>query len=95
MAHCFLFSDHRDAGNILKRRAAELFLRIATMQKMPKMKKFPVSVPHDLHTRFKTLCAAKGVMMTDVVRRLLADECEAAGKATKAQPASRREEIAA
>jgi hypothetical protein len=33
--------------------------------------------------------------MTDVVRRLLADECEAASKATKAQPASRREEIAA
>jgi ParG len=65
------------------------------MQKMPKMKKFPVSVPHALHTEFKTLCAAKGLMMTDVVRKLLECECEAAGKAIKAKPASRREEIAA
>jgi hypothetical protein len=60
------------------------------------MKKFPVSVPLDLHTQFKVMCAAKGLRMTDVVRRLLADECEAAaGKAAKAKPASRREEIAA
>ena len=65
------------------------------MQKMPKMKKFPVSVPLDLHTQFKVMCAAKGLRMTDVVRRLLADECGAAGKDAKAKPASRREEVAA
>jgi hypothetical protein len=65
------------------------------MQKMPKMRKFPVSVPPELHTQFKVMCASKGLRMTDVVRRLLERECEAAGKATKAKPASRREEIAA
>ena len=47
------------------------------MHKMPKMKKFPVSVPPDLHRKFKTKCAAEGIMMADVVRRLLERECGA------------------
>jgi hypothetical protein len=55
------------------------------MHKMAKMKKFPVSVPLDLHTKFKTKCAAEGVLMTDVVRKLLERECE--GTNTKTKPA--------
>ena len=31
------------------------------MRKMPKMKKFPVSVPPELHRKFKTKCAAEGI----------------------------------
>ena len=31
------------------------------MNKMPKMKKFPVSVPPDLHRKFKTKCAAEAI----------------------------------
>ena len=29
------------------------------------MKKFPVSVTPELHRKFKTDCAAKGIMMAD------------------------------
>jgi hypothetical protein len=57
------------------------------MHKMPmKMKKFPVSVPPDLHRKFKTKCATEGTMMADVVRRLLEREC--GGNETK--PTARR-----
>ena len=45
-----------------------------------KMKKFPVSVPDDLHRRFKIKCAIEGVMMSEVVRRLLERECKAIGE---------------
>lgn len=61
-------------------------------KKMPKMKKFPVSVEPELHTNFKVLCARKGVRMTDVVRELLRREIEAA---RKARVASRLDEIPA
>ena len=57
------------------------------MHKMPKMKKFPVSVPPDLHRKFKTKCAAEGIMMADVVRRLLEREC---GAVDETKPVSRR-----
>ena len=58
------------------------------MHKMPmKMKKFPVSVPPDLHRKFKTKCAAEGTMMADVVRRLLEREC---GAVDETKPAARR-----
>ena len=50
------------------------------MHTIPKMKKFPVSVPDDLHRRFKIKCAIEGVMMSEVVRRLLERECEAIGE---------------
>ena len=56
------------------------------MHKMPKMKKFPVSVPPDLHRKFKTKCAAEGIMMADVVRRLLEREC---GAVDETKPAAR------
>jgi hypothetical protein len=45
------------------------------MHKMPKMKKFPVSVPLELHTRFKIKCAREGTLMSEVVRKLLEREC--------------------
>ena len=57
------------------------------MHKMPKMKKFPVSVPPDLHRKFKTKCAAEGTMMADVVRSLLEREC---GAVDETKPAARR-----
>ena len=57
------------------------------MNKMPKMKKFPVSVPPDLHRKFKTKCAAEGIVMADVVRRLLERECGAVGET---KPIARR-----
>ena len=52
------------------------------MHTIPKMKKFPVSVPDDLHRRFKIKCAIEGVMMSEVVRRLLERECEAIDETT-------------
>ena len=57
------------------------------MHTIPKMKKFPVSVPDDLHRRFKIKCAIEGVMMSEVVRRLLERECEAIGETTPARSA--------
>jgi hypothetical protein len=65
------------------------------MRKLPtkKMKKFPVCIPVELHTAFKTKCAAEGVMMTEVVRRLLERECEA--KAKPARRSAKLEEMAA
>jgi CRISPR/Cas system-associated protein Csm6 len=57
------------------------------MHKMPKMKKFPVSVPAELHRKFKTKCAAEGIMMADVVRRLLEREC---GAVDETKPVARR-----
>ena len=56
------------------------------MHTIPKMKKFPVSVPDDLHRRFKIKCAIEGVMMSEVVRRLLERECETIGETTPARP---------
>ncbi len=58
-----------------------------------KLSKFPVSLPVDLHRAFKSRCAAKGVLMSDVVRKLV--ERELAAETGKAKPASRREEVAA
>ena len=54
------------------------------MHTIPKMKKFPVSVPDDLHRRFKIKCAIEGVMMSEVVRRLLERECQTIGETTPA-----------
>ena len=62
------------------------------MHKMPKMKKFPVSVPDDLHRKFKSQCAAEGVLMSEVVRRLLERECEAVAKAKPVRSARHAEE---
>ncbi len=59
------------------------------MQKMETMKKFPVSIPVDLHRRFKTKCAAEGTMMSEVVRKLLERECEATS-AAPTEPVARR-----
>jgi hypothetical protein len=54
------------------------------MRKMGPLKKFPVSVPPDLHTRFKLQCVSKGVAMSEVVRALLERECQVANtQATK------------
>ena len=47
-------------------------------KKMPKTKKFPVSVPPELHTQFKVMCAIRGLRMADVVRELLRREVEKA-----------------
>ena len=57
------------------------------MHTIPKMKKFPVSVPDDLHRRFKIKCAIEGVMMSEVVRRLLERECQTIGETTPARSA--------
>ena len=38
------------------------------MRKMPKMSKFPVTVPVELHRAFKVKCASEGVLMFEVVR---------------------------
>jgi ParG len=46
------------------------------------LKRFPVTVPIELHTRFKTMCAAKGQLMSEVVRALLERELAAADAAT-------------
>ena len=66
------------------------------MRKMSsKMSKFPVSVPIDLHRRFKMKCAAEGTLMSEVVRALLERECSSNSSTSKTKAKPVREEIAA
>jgi hypothetical protein len=39
------------------------------MRKLSPLKRMPISLSHDLHTRFKTQCAGDGVLMSEVIRR--------------------------
>ena len=57
------------------------------MCKLPKMSKFPVLIPAELHRAFKMKCAAEGVLMSEVIREWLRRECEAPGKPKPAKPA--------
>jgi hypothetical protein len=60
------------------------------MRKMTtRMKKFPVSIPADLHTRFKLMCVNAGVPMAEIIRKILERECAAVSAAApKAKPAN-------
>jgi hypothetical protein len=60
------------------------------VRQMPKMKRFPVSVPADLHRAFKVLCATEGKAMSETIRNLLKRECEAASAATPAAKLTKR-----
>ena len=62
------------------------------MQKLPKMSKFPVSIPVELHRALKVKCANEGTLMTETIRKLIERECAPSGKA---KPASGLKEIAA
>lgn len=64
------------------------------MRKISKLSKFPVSLPVELHRRFKMQCAANGVLMAEVVRGLIERECltGAPTECTKRIPRSTRRE---
>ncbi len=65
------------------------------MHQMPKLKRFLVSVPEDLHRGFKLKCVAEGTLMSDAIRRMLQREIGgtanvAAPKTAKPTPAAQR-----
>ena len=53
------------------------------MRKMAQMRRFPVSVPVDLHRAFKMKCVSEGRLMSEVVRGLLERELEARPQTAK------------
>ncbi len=55
---------------------------VMAMRKMStKMSNFPVSLPADLHLAFKLKCVSQRKTMAEIVRDLVARECNAAGEA--------------
>ncbi|WP_439407927.1 hypothetical protein ACNJX9_04355 [Bradyrhizobium sp. DASA03076] len=64
------------------------------MQKMPPLKRMPISLPHDLHAAFKAKCAREGVLMSATIRKLLERECSVRG-APVAKPSRPAREVRA